>query len=49
MKSSERCYHVIFNCKVDWIENMSIIAWVAELSGNEGLQKCGARVIITIN
>lgn len=39
LKSSEGCYHVVFNREVEWIENMSIIAWVAELSGNEGLQK----------
>ena len=39
LKSSEGCYHVVFNRKVDWTENMSIVAWVAELSHNVGLQK----------
>ena len=39
LKSSECCYHVVFNRTVDWTENMKIAAWVAELSGNFGLQK----------
>ena len=39
LKSSERCYHVVFNRMVDWTENNSIMAWVAELSHNQGLQK----------
>ena len=39
LKSSERHYHVVFNRRVDWTENMSIVAWVAELSHNYGLQK----------
>ena len=39
LKSSEGCYHVVFNRSVDWTENMRVVAWVAELSGNEGLRK----------
>lgn len=39
LRSSEGCYHVVFNRTVDWTENMSIVAWVAELSHNLGLQK----------
>ena len=34
LKSSEGNYHMVFNRTVDWTENMKIIAWVAELSGN---------------
>ena len=39
LKSSERCYHVIFNKTVDWAHNMKIVAWVALLSKNEGLRR----------
>ena len=39
LKSSEGNYHVVFNRTVDWTENMKVVAWVAELSGNFGLQK----------
>lgn len=39
LKSSERCYHVVFNRSVDWSENVSIMAWIALLSNNKGLQK----------
>jgi len=28
LKSSKKCYHVVFNRKVTWKENMSIVAWV---------------------
>ena len=38
-KSSSGCYHVVFDKKVDWPENMRVVAWVAYLSGNEGLQR----------
>ena len=38
-KSSPGCYHVVFNRVVDWAENMRVVAWVAYLSGNEGLQR----------
>jgi len=39
LKSSPGCYHVVFNRNVDWSENMRVVAWVAQLSSNEGLQK----------
>jgi hypothetical protein len=39
LKSSESNYHVVFNRTVDWTENMSIVAWVAEISHNQGMQK----------
>jgi len=39
LKSSPRCYHVVFNKHVSWAENMRVVAWVAYLSGNEGLQR----------
>jgi len=39
LKSSSSCYHVMFNRPVDWPENMRVVAWVAYLSGNEGLQR----------
>lgn len=38
LKSSEKCYHVVFNRSVDWSENMSIVAWVSLLSHNKGTQ-----------
>ena len=39
LKSSPGCYHVVFNRSVDWTENMSVVAWVAYLSRNEGLRR----------
>lgn len=39
LKSSEQHYHVVFNRIVTWSKNMCIVAWVAELSENEALQK----------
>jgi len=39
LKSSDRCYHVVFNHEVDWTHNMKIVAWVALLSKNEGLRR----------
>jgi hypothetical protein len=36
-KSSQNCYHVIFNRSVSWSENMHIMAWVSLLSHNESL------------
>jgi hypothetical protein len=39
LKSSLGCYHIVFNRSVDWSENMRVVAWVAQLSGNEGLQR----------
>ena len=38
-KSSEKCYHVVFNRPVSWSENMSIVAWVSLLSHKETLKK----------
>ena len=37
LKSSEKCYHVLFNRPVSWSENMRIVAWVALQSRNQGL------------
>jgi len=39
LKSSPGCYHIVYNQSVDWAENMRGVAWVAYLSGNEGLQR----------
>jgi hypothetical protein len=39
LKSSKNCYHVIFDRTVSWVENMSVVAWVALLSHNEGLKR----------
>jgi hypothetical protein len=38
LKSSENCYHVVFDRTVSWAENMSIVAWVSLLSHNEKLR-----------
>ena len=35
LKSSENHYHVVFNRRVDWAENMSIVAWVSLQSNNQ--------------
>jgi hypothetical protein len=32
LKSSKKCYHVVFDRYVSWDENLSIVAWVAILS-----------------
>ena len=39
LKSSEGCYHVVFDRPVSWSENMKIVAWVALLSHKMGLQR----------
>ena len=39
LKSSENNYHVVFDRKVSWSENMRIVAWVSLLSCNRGLTK----------
>lgn len=39
LESSENHYHVVFNRKVTWSENMRIVAWIALLSNNPMLQK----------
>ena len=38
LKSSKKCYHVVFNRSVFWSENMRIVAWVSLLSHNKGTQ-----------
>ena len=38
LKSSNNCYHVVFDRSVDWSENMRIVAWVSLLSHNRGMQ-----------
>jgi hypothetical protein len=37
-KSSEDNYHVVFNRRVTWTENMSIVAWTALMSRKEKLR-----------
>ena len=37
LKSSENHYHIVFNRKVDWAENMSIVAWVSLQSNNQNM------------
>lgn len=39
LKSSENNYHVVFDRKVSWSENMKVVAWVSLLSHNPMLQK----------
>jgi hypothetical protein len=39
LKSSENSYHVVFDRKVSWKENVKIMAWVSLLSQNKNLQK----------
>ena len=39
LKSSEDNYHVVFNRRVLWKENMKIVAWVSLLSHNGMLEK----------
>ena len=39
LKSSLNHYHVVFNRKVSWTENMKIVAWVSLLSHNRMLRK----------
>lgn len=39
LKSSENNYHVVFNRKVSWSENMKIVAWLSLLSHNPMLEK----------
>lgn len=38
-KSSNNCYHVVFNRSVDWSENMRIVAWRSLLSRKKGMRK----------
>jgi hypothetical protein len=39
LESSENCYHVVFNRRVSWSENMSIVASVTLRSYNRGLRR----------
>jgi len=39
LKSSTRNYHVVFNRRVSWRENMRVVAWVSLLSHNPMLEK----------
>ena len=39
LKSSENNYHVVFNRRVDWSENMSIVAWVSLYSDSDSMRK----------
>jgi hypothetical protein len=39
LRSSKSHYHVVFNRKVSWSENMRIVAWVSLQSHNRGLIK----------
>ena len=39
LKSSEGCYHVVFNRGVSWSENMRIIAWITLQAHNKDLQR----------
>ena len=39
LKSSKDCYHVVFDRKVSWSENMWIVAYVALSALNRGLRK----------
>ena len=39
LRSSLNNYHVVFNRKVSWKENMHIVGWAALLSNNPMLQK----------
>jgi hypothetical protein len=39
LKSSQNCYHVVFNGRVSWSKNLSVVAWAALLSHNKKLEK----------
>ena len=39
LKSSNKCYHVVFDREVSWKQNMRVVAWVALLSHNKSLTK----------
>jgi len=39
LKSSKKCYHVVFDRKVSWKRNIGVVAWVGLLSHNKGLAK----------
>ena len=37
LKSSKRCYHVLFNREVSWVENVAILGWVCLVSKHRKL------------
>ena len=39
LESSSGCFHVVFDRRVDWCENMRIVAWVALLSKKMKLRR----------
>jgi hypothetical protein len=39
LKSSRKSYHVVFNRKVSWSDNLRVVAWIALLSRSPGLQR----------
>lgn len=39
LKSSKKCYHVVFDHEVSWSENMRIVAWVSLQSHSRSLCK----------
>ena len=39
LRSSENCYHVVFDRRVSWRKNVKIMAWVSLLSHKVRLQK----------
>lgn len=39
LKSSKNHYHAVFDRKVSWAKNMSIVAWVSLMSHNDELLK----------
>ena len=39
LESSTGCFHVVFNRKVSWRENMQVVAWTALRSHNDGLRR----------
>ena len=39
LKSSKKCYHVVFDRRVSWSENMRVVAWVVLLSHSKDLAR----------
>ena len=39
LKSSKKSYHVVFNRKVSWSDNLRVVAWIALLSHSPELQR----------
>jgi len=38
LESSENCFHVVFNRRVSWSENLSIVGWVVLMTHHRSLQ-----------